>query len=56
MIQINTNRAVDTFKQAFDRLRPVIITKGDKHIITSKGTKFEIPLSIHTSTSRGNTR
>jgi hypothetical protein len=55
-MQININRPVDKLKQAFDNLRPVIITKGDKHLITSKGEKFEVPLSIHQSTSRGNTK
>lgn len=56
IMQININRPVDKLKQAFDNLRPVIITKGDKHLITSKGEKFEVPLSIHQSTSRGNTK
>lgn len=47
-----TNRIL----RSFDRLRPDIITSGDKHIITYKGTKFLIPLSMQQRINKGNTR
>jgi NAD(P)H-hydrate repair Nnr-like enzyme with NAD(P)H-hydrate dehydratase domain len=56
MIKIKTQEAFDNFKQAFDRLRPVIITKGDRHVITSKGNDFIVPLTIHQAISKGNVR
>lgn len=56
MIQINTNTPANRINKAFDTIRPVIITTGNKHVITSKGTKYEVPLSLEQRVSRGNTR
>lgn len=55
MIEIKSG-TTDRLLSALNLLRPDIITSGDKHIITYKGSKYSIPLSITSSNRKGNTR
>lgn len=56
MITINTDTSFRNLKDAFDRLRPVIITTGSKHVITYKKQTFNVPITREQRIIKGNTR